>query len=67
MPYDLDRQVGGDHAVAQRDEMRAILAVVVADEHLCDPRLEVGGNSIENIGERRRGVVSHDQNADTLF
>ena len=63
---DLERQVVGQLLVAERHEVGAVLAGVVADEDFADPGAEVGGDAVEHLGERRRGVVGHDEDADAL-
>ena len=62
-----DRQVARDLLVAEADQVGAVLAGVVADEHLGDATAECLGDAVERVGQRRRGVVGDHQDADARF
>ena len=60
------RQVARRLLVADADEIGGVLARVVGDEHALDVRHEVARDAVEHLGQRRRGVVRDDEDADAL-
>ena len=62
----LDGQIGIELLVADGDQVRLVLAVVVADDHAGDRRAEVVRDAVQHLGQRRRCVVRHDKDADSL-
>ena len=57
-----DRQghITGNLPVPEANQVRGIVARIVADEHVLDPRSEAFGHPVEDPRQRRRGVVGDD-------
>ena len=66
MAHDGERKVARLLLVPEADEVGGVLAVVVADENLVDPRDEVARDAVQHLRERRRRVVRDDQDPDPL-
>ena len=64
--HDGERKVARLLLVPQADEVRGVLAVVVADEDLVDPRDEITRDAVQHLRQRRRRVVRDDQDPDPL-
>ena len=63
---DLEGQVGGQLLVAEGHQVGAVLAGVVADEHLRDAAAEGLGDAVEDRRQRGCCVVRDDEDADAL-
>ncbi len=61
---DRQRQVVRDLLVPEPDEVRRVVAGVVADEDLRDPGPKRFGDAVEHARERRRRVVRDDEDPD---
>ena len=53
VPDHRDRQMLGELPVAQTDEIRSVVAGIVADEHLGDPAPESTGIPVQGLGQGR--------------
>ncbi len=60
-----DGQIG-DLLVAKPDEVRRVLAVIVAHDHFVDVRPDRVGDTVEDLGQGGGGVVGHHQDPDAL-
>ena len=66
LPDQGDREVR-DLLVTQADQVRRVLAVVVADDDLFDVRPDLRRDAVEHLGQRRRRVIGDDENTDPLL
>jgi len=60
-----DRELG-HLLVSETDQVGRVLAVVVGDHHLLDVVADLGGDAVEGLGQRGRGVVRHHEDTDAL-
>src|SRR5690606_32083249 len=60
---DRERQVRG-LLIAEADQVGAVLAVIVADEHLVDLAPHLLGDAVEHLRQGRRGVVRDHEDPD---